>query len=355
MKVLFLPKYSALGASSRYRIYQYLDHFRQLGMVCHVKPLLGPWYLDALYHQQTIPWMEVARSALRRMVHLAKAGRYDVLVLQYEAFPWLPTAIEDLLTLTRDRLIVDYDDAIYVNYDSSERVLVRALLRDKIGHTMRKARAVTVANANLASYAQQFNSSTHLVPTVVDLARYPECKDYVTRSGDPVIAWIGTPHTLRYLQTIREPLRDLARQVAFTLKIIGGGPTEIAGVATACVPWSEATEVEELLSCDIGVMPLPNAAVTRGKSGLKAIQYMACGLATVVSPVGENCRIIVNEHNGLHAATPGEWVTQLARLIEDRDLCRALGVAARRTVEHSYCLQVTAPRFADVITQVADA
>jgi glycosyltransferase involved in cell wall biosynthesis len=351
--VLFLPKYSAVGASSRYRLYQYFDYFERHGIICQAEPLLGSWYLQAIYESGAIPLVAIVQAALHRLWHLLKVQNYNAVVFQYELFPYFPALLEVLIGRTYARLLADYDDAIYVNYQRFGHPLIKAVLRKKIPQVIANVQAVTAANPSLVSYARRYNSDTYLLPTVVDLTRYPTYKVYERRAKKPMIGWIGTPRTLQYLKTITEPLQRLAQCHSFILKVIGGGPLEIPGIKVISVPWSEATEVQELLELDIGVMPLPDLAVTRGKSGLKLIQYMACGLAVVASPVGVNSQIVVSEQNGLLAMTPDEWVTQLSRLIEDLDLCRALGQAARRTVEESYCLEVMAPRFLEIIRQVA--
>ncbi len=47
--VLFLTKYTSLGASSRYRAYQYLDFVQQAGFECVVEPLFPDQYLEQTY------------------------------------------------------------------------------------------------------------------------------------------------------------------------------------------------------------------------------------------------------------------------------------------------------------------
>ena len=108
------------------------------------------------------------------------------------------------------------------------------------------------------------------------------------------------------------------------------------------IEWSEASESAMLSECDIGLMPLPDDEFTRGKCGLKLIQYMAAGLPVVGSPVGANCDIIAESEDGFLADTPSEWASALEKLISSPELRQQFGnngaAKARRTysLEHGF-------------------
>ena len=103
---------------------------------------------------------------------------------------------------------------------------------------------------------------------------------------------------------------------------------------------------------DIGVMPLPDDQWSRGKCGLKALQYMALGVPTVCSPVGVNTEIIQDDENGLIASTEDEWVEKLTRLLRSAELRGRLGRAGRETVDARYSAEVQAPRVFQIIESV---
>lgn len=100
-------------------------------------------------------------------------------------------------------------------------------------------------------------------------------------------------------------------------------------------------------------MPLPDEPWERGKCGYKLIQYMACGKPVVGSPVGVNCEIISEGINGFKAATVDEWIVALSRLRDNRKEGRAMGLKGRDLVEQRYSLQMTAPRLAGLLHNVA--
>ena len=48
MKVLYLSKYSSIGPSSRYRIYQYLPYLAKYGIEVDIRPLLKDAYFKII-------------------------------------------------------------------------------------------------------------------------------------------------------------------------------------------------------------------------------------------------------------------------------------------------------------------
>ena len=116
--------------------------------------------------------------------------------------------------------------------------------------------------------------------------------------------------------------------------------------------WRAATELEALSATDIGVMPLPDDNWSKGKCGLKALQFMALGIPTICSPVGVNTDIIQDDENGFLAGTEDEWVEKLTRLLRSAELRRRLGDAGRATVEQEYSAATQAPRVYEVFKSV---
>jgi len=118
-------------------------------------------------------------------------------------------------------------------------------------------------------------------------------------------------------------------------------------------PWQYPTEVSDLRSIDIGTMPLNDDEWSRGKCGLKALQFMALNIPAVCSPVGVNSEIIEDGLNGFLASTEEEWINKLNLLIENPDLRRKLGQSGRKTVEEEYSLSVNAPKLKQIIEKAA--
>jgi glycosyltransferase involved in cell wall biosynthesis len=348
--VLLLTKYARNGASSRYRTFQYLPWFEQAGIQCHVMPLFDEAYLIHRYKSGRGHVGDILHAFLRRLVALVAARRYDLVAIEYELLPYFPALPERWLGWLRVPYVVDYDDALFHQYDQHTNWWVRRLLGKKIARVMRGAQLVTAGNAYLADYASRAGAlRVEIIPTVIDLERYP--RTLATRPPDAVftIGWIGSPSTSSYLQAIAPALTEVCAGGRGRVRLIGSGPVDLPGVPVDVLPWNEATEVDMLHQFDVGIMPLPNEPWERGKCGFKLIQYMACGLPVVASPVGVNTEIVEHGVNGFLAETTDEWVQALRTLLLEAELRQRMGQAGRKKVEERYSLQVIGPRLAELI------
>src|SRR6185503_15797395 len=139
-------------------------------------------------------------------------------------------------------------------------------------------------------------------------------------SGPPVIGWTGSHSTVQHLDTLRSALKKLAERESFRLRVIGTPSYECSPVDVEVRMWRSETEVQDLTDVDIGVMPLPDDRWSKGKCGLKALQFMALGIPTICSPVGVNTDIIKDDQNGFIAGTEDEWVDKLSRLLRSHEL-----------------------------------
>lgn len=347
-----MPKYEPLGASSRLRTFQYLPYLRAHGLIVDVQPLLGSEYLQNVYTGKR-SWSAIARAYAKRIYTMVSQRNYDVLWIEKEVFPWLPTWLASAIAPARTKWLVDYDDAVFHAYDMHRSAIVRSLLGNNIDRVMQRADMVTAGNEYLADRARSAGCrQVEIIPTVIDLERYPPLTDS-SEHGEIVIGWIGSPSSAVHLQLVARAAERLRKSHGVKFIAVGAPPRQVAGTPFEAVSWSESTEVDQLRGFSIGIMPLSDRLWERGKCGYKLIQYMACGLPVVASPVGVNKDIVTQGTNGYLAADEEEWHDALVDLIESQTLRRNLGHAGRCIVENNYCLQVQAPRLAGFLWQLA--
>lgn len=350
MKFLFLTRYGQQGASSRMRAFQFLPSMRASGIECVVSPLFDDVLLLKKYQHGNYVLWDVLTAYWRRIHALMGWDQYDLVWIEKEALPWFPAWFERWL-LRRVPYVLDFDDAIFHNYDLHRFAWVRRVYGRRVDRLMAGAHLVVAGNRYLADWATTAGAQcVKVIPTVVDLARYVP-KQVYTVAAKPRIVWIGSPSTVQYLLDLAEPLATLAKRQTFTLRVIGGGTLTMSGVDVEVLPWSDETEATSIAECDIGIMPLWDTPWEQGKCGYKLIQYMACGLPTVASPVGANREVVVEGVTGFFADTPSTWVEKLERLLCDGALRQRLGQAGRVRVEAEYCLQQTAPRLVRLLTE----
>ncbi|MCO6439698.1 MAG: glycosyltransferase family 4 protein [Nitrococcus mobilis] len=352
MKVLLLSRYDRLGASSRVRMLQYLRFLEARSWRIDVSFLFSNGYLEALYEKRAL-WREVVSGYWRRVGALARIGSYDLIWMEKELFPFMPAFVERLLATFQVPYIVDYDDALFHRYDRHNRWIVRKTLSRKIDAVMKNAAVVVAGNDYLAQRARIAGARRiEIVPTVVDLDRYPAV-DHVN-AGPTIIGWVGSPATSRYLLDIAPSLEAVKRNYDVRLVAIGAGEAAIEGLPIEIWPWSEETEVASIRAFDIGIMPLRDGPWERGKCGYKLIQYMACGLPVVASPVGVNTDIVQHGISGFMAEDLEEWEQGLANLLENHVLRTSMGIQGRRRVEEWYSLQVQVSRLEGLMRKVLE-
>ena len=296
--------------------------------------------------------MPVLTAYIRRIARLLAVRHFDLLWVEKELFPWIPFQFENLFLGRQIPCVMDYDDAVFHRYDRHGSSLVRSLLGRKIDALMRRARTVVAGNQYLADRASSAGAANiEYLPSVVDTDRYTIGR---RTTGQFRIGWIGSPVTAPFLGLIGDALEEAVRQTGARLVLVGAGDRDpLPGVEKELIPWSEDSEVAHIQSFDVGIMPLPDGPFERGKCGYKLIQYMACGLPVVASPVGANKHIVEQGKTGFLASNTAEWVEALVRLSNNPGMRAALGKAGRKKVEQEYCLQVTAPRLVKILTESA--
>lgn len=349
MNILVLTPYlHDTVPGQRFRIEQWAGRLGSSGVQFDFLPFESPRLKRVLHRQGHYPQKaaELLRCVIRRVGELSrlqKIRRWDLIFLYRELMPIGPPIAEFLLSKTGVPLVYDFDDAIFLpDTSDANRHFHWLKMPHKTGSICRWSSHVIVGNEHLRRYALQFTSRVTVIPTTIDLDEYLP-KPEATLQRVPVIGWSGSLTTLKHLRTLEPTLRLLAKQLPFRLKVIGSAEYRLPGVEVEAKAWSAATEIEDLRSFDIGVMPLPNDAWSLGKCGLKALQYMAVGVPTIASPVGVNTEIIQDGENGSIADKPEEWIEKILRLVGDKKLREQFSKQGRRTVEEKYSARVQSP------------
>jgi glycosyltransferase involved in cell wall biosynthesis len=319
-------------------MFQYFPSLQAKGVELTTEALFDDEYLDCLYAKKNRFWSVIKAYAHRFRILLFAKG-FEVLWIEKELFPWVPWFIEGwFLKRLRTPYVVDYDDAIFHQYDTHRSVLVRRLLGTKCDQVMRHSDIVVAGNEYLANRAKSAGAKkVTKIPTVVSENIFAP-KD--TENSVPVIGWIGSLSTAVYLEKLRPILSELSQKYEFKFRVVGAN-LNWPEVPVESISWSESQEVALVQSFDIGVMPLLDSPWERGKCGFKLIQYMACGKPVVADPVGVNSEIVEAGVNGYLVSPKMDWKNALTILLEDSEKRRSMGAAGNFKFRQSYSLETT--------------
>jgi glycosyltransferase involved in cell wall biosynthesis len=358
LRVLFIAAHPVEGPSTRFRISQFLPYLEAHGVSCELRPFFTSEEARAIYlSDRTGRKIRLTlAAALRRLGDVLRAGRFDLVYILREAFPFGPPLIERALGARAGRMVFDFDDSIHLRSSGYDNPLDRLRDFSKPARLVGLAHAVVPGSRWLAERAVEMGcppERIEVLPTVVDARLFAPRRRPVRE--EIVVGWIGTPRNTAYLTFLRDVMETVAaRHPAARFRFVGAEPFHEGRAPAEFREWSLEGEVAEVQDFDIGIMPLPDDDFTRGKCGFKLIEYMAVGAATVASPVGANLDITVDGATGLFATTPEDWVSALDRLLGDAGLRARMGAAGRARVEAHYSLEVVAPRLLALIRRAAD-
>ncbi len=291
----------------------------------------------------------LARGLLARSRQLRAVSRFDAVLLQRRLLPAWQFA---LLRRNARRLAFDFDDAVFLRDSHDPRGLTSRRRAGRFARTVRGVDVVLAGNDFLADAALRAGARAERVrtiPTCVDPADYP-VKRVASREGPPELVWIGSSSTLKGVEARRPLWERLGRAFpGLRLRVICDRFPAFEGVETIPVPWSRTTEAEELAQGDVGVGMIPDDDWSRGKCGLKVLQYQAAGLPVIADPVGAHVEMIEPGATGFLPADDDAWIAAVAACADGEARAR-MGAEARRRLEAGYSTTAWAQVFAAAAT-----
>jgi glycosyltransferase involved in cell wall biosynthesis len=335
--------YGRAGASSRVRVYEWLDRVSApravSGYVGHRNA--RPSYLAR--HPRSV------LDAERRLRRIA-AERPSRLLLHREASPLSRGSVERRLLLSADFTVYDFDDAL--QWDRGEGGIARRLApkAPKARLAVATAARVIAGNPVLADWASSLNDDVIVIPSCVSPESYRQKDDY--RVHDPPrLGWIGSADNEPYLQLIAPALTEVHRRTGARLTMIATTRRRLGDLEDIIdrIPWSERTQHETLATFDVGLFPVPDDVYSRGKCGYKLLQYAAAGLPAVATPVGVNQQLLAQLEMPA-AIEQDEWFDGIFDLLTRSTESRAsLGRRAREVARMHYSFDAWLPTWLSAV------
>ncbi|MFY8126733.1 MAG: glycosyltransferase [Chitinophagaceae bacterium] len=355
-RIIYFTKYTDAGPTSRYRVYQYKSYLENNGFNVTIKPLFPTQYILDLYGKGKKNWLILLPKYIQRFFQILFLKNYDILYIEYELFPYAPIIFEKIALIGKKNIVIDYDDATFHTYDKSSHKLIRFLLGNKIYQLVKKASVVITGSPYLTEQLQKFNANIIEIPTSICFEKYQKentAKNDISNTFN--IGWLGSKNTSVNVLPLKQVFIELQKKHSIELLLVGFDKNllpQLNGVNYKYIQWNANTEVETIASFNVGIMPLEDKFFNYGKCGFKLIQYMACGVPTISTPLPANLKIN-RDNNNLFATSNDEWFASFEKMIEEKEYFKTIvGGKNKKIVEKYYCIETNSKLYLDCFNKV---
>lgn len=343
----------------RLKYEQYFDYFRQNNIEVVVKPFMTVRFQHIVYKKghffEKVFW--TIYGYIKRFLFLFSLRKYDLTYVFLWVTPFGPPIFEWLYTTISKKMIYDIDDLVYLPESKSKaNNLVGSLKgRNKPISLMRKANHVITCTPYLDSFVRKYNSNTTDISSTIDTEKYRPIEHYSIINRKTILGWSGSHSTSQYLHLLDPVFKKLQQEgYSFKLLVMGDEAFNIEGIEVEALAWQESYEVDVIKKFDIGLYPLPDEEWVYGKSGLKALQYMAAGIPTIAAAIGTNFRIIENDVNGFLAKNEEEWLEGLRKLMQDEKLRERIGRNGAGVVEKYFSINANKGVYLSILKKMIE-
>lgn len=360
--LVLCPFPQGVAAGQRLKYEQYFDDWRAFGFDIEVSSYMDESMWRVVYEPGHLlaKIAGVVRGHWRRLRDILRVRRYDIVYVFMWVTPFGTSFFERTVRRLAKRMVFDVEDNVLVEQQLPMAMNPNALVRmlkgpGKARFLIRRADHVITSSPFLNDFCLGLNERKRCtyISSSVDTDRFVPAEPR-RDGGKLTIGWTGTFSSKIYLDQLRDVFHRLAKRVPFILKVIGNFDYALEGVELEVVRWTREREVADLQTFDIGVYPLPMDDWVLGKSGLKAIQYMAFGVPPVATDVGTSPLLITHGVNGFLVRSDDEWVETLERLLKDTALRERVGKAARASAVRNYSTKAIAGAYRRVLTQTME-
>ncbi len=353
MELICFPKYTEKGPSSRYRIYQYLDYFEDYEI--NIYPFFDDNYTPGFKFWSFKGMLYLSKSYSKRLVNMLKLINSDkICLVQYEFTQYLPF-FKFFFKIFNISYIVDYDDAVFHDYDQHKNKYIRMLLKNKIEKVIKNATHVITGSPYLTRYAKKYNNKVTEIPTSIDFGKYYEIKSEKMNTNTFVIGWIGSKTTSKNILPLIGTFEKLiSNNIKFELHLIGFDPLlqhYLKHLPVKFITWDSNTEITNIKNFTVGIMPLDDNLFNKGKCAFKLIQYMACGISTISSSFEANKKVDRNSEN-LFVKEISEWEEKFIKIYKNRKIFDEIGIRNIEVVKSHYSLKANVKCYLDIFTKL---
>lgn len=353
-KILFICPYPENTVpGQRLKFEQYFDHIKKNNFDVTVKPFFNKddykiIYKDGFFLRKFIA---VLKGYVKRLFQILFLKRYSIVYIFLNVTPLGGNFFEKIYRFFSKKIIYDIDDLVYLSKLNKENNLIKYLrFPSKYYYLMKSSDHVITCTSYLDKFVRNFNKNTTNISSTVNTKKYIPKK--FNNSKHLVIGWTGSFSTLPYLSLIYDVLNTIQLKYNISIVVVSSTKTNLEFKNFKSYKWDSNTEVQTLKKIDIGLYPLPNEEWVKGKSGLKAIQFMSLGIPVVATKTEINKNVIINNKTGFLVNSKKQWIDKLSLLIENKNLRRKMSKNSVIHVENNFSVESNKHKYLNVINEV---
>ena len=334
-KVLFICPYPIkVAAGQRLKFEPHFPAFETAGYEVTIHSFMNMklWNIVSTKGKtlQKIFW--TLSGLLRRIYLIFSIRQYDCIYIFMNVFPFGPPLLERIYILLAKKVIFDIEDDLLSQELGSINWLASILKsKKKSEYLISHANKIICSSPDLVAKCRSISKKNNaiFIPPSLEISRFQSKPISQNNNREITIGWTGTFSSREFLDQVIPHLENLYRKRKFKLMVIGNFEMENKNLDLEVIQWNAKEEINQLHRFDIGIYPLPQNEWVSGKSGLKALQYMAIGIPAVCTAVGNVLNFIEHDKDGILIYNISEWTESLMNLIDDQEKRLLIGSNAR--------------------------
>jgi len=353
MKILIICPYPINTApSQRFKYEQYINYLKKKGYQINVSSFFSnsTYFILQKKGFYLIKIFSIIFGYFKRTLELFTLKQYNGVYIHLSVVPFTNVVFEKLFIKFSNKIIYDIDDLVFLLKTSQVNWIASYLKSsEKFFFLMKKANYVVTCTPHLHEIAKKHNSKTIDISSTINTEQYFIKNFNINKKI--IIGWSGSFSTGPYLKLIENALKKVLSKNNAKLLVIGAKEKYIKDLDYELLPWTPDNEVKDLQKIDIGLYPLPNEEWVYGKSGLKALQFMALGIPVVASAIGTNFRVVDHEINGYLAKDENDWINYIEILCKNHEKRKEMGILAREKVVKEFSVNANKEKYLKVFDQ----
>jgi len=300
---------SASSPSTRFRFHQYADLFAEAG---HQLNFVYKYDIDAVPFWQALANADII---INQKCLLGKRYARRIFNLGKPVF-------------------FDFDDAIWTRPGKPYSWLTQRKVDRRLARWLSGATGVMVANSFLAEKAAQYSRNVEVIPMALDTERWKPAEK--RKAKDRIfVGWNGGPNNLPLLEQLNPLLKAFLRQHPQVEMHVFCGKKPCFDFPYEYHSFSVEREIPFVQSLDIGLLPLESGEHSDGKSPIKALQYMACGVPVVGNFNRGGAGFLINS-TCIKVLSVAQWAPALERLVYDDSFRKSLALNGRNMAQDAH-------------------